>query len=129
MRPAAAAGAPSHPGRLRSLLQEALRIDVDLELQVALDLGRGGEPPAQETRKVEGPWRLHQNAKSIASAYDRKRSFSRAEYSHLVGAVRGGGKLACKGFRHKAIAGRNNETREPPERRGAPVAPRRQRAP
>src|SRR5215472_6960250 len=54
------------PGRAKAAawraLQEALRVDIDLEPDLALGLGRGGEPLAQIGREIEVARRLDEQA-------------------------------------------------------------------
>ena len=52
------------PPEQRRGLEEALRIDVDLEPHIAARLRRGGEPLPQIGRQIEAARRLHQNTES-----------------------------------------------------------------
>src|ERR1700754_479541 len=61
-------------------LQKTLRIDVDLELEVALGLRSSREPLAKIFRQVDVAQRLHQETKTIAALDDRERRLGRAEH-------------------------------------------------
>src|SRR6187551_1003731 len=56
-------------------LQKALRIDVDLQLEVALGLRTGGEPFTQVFRQVDIAQRLHQQPEAVAALDHGKRRF------------------------------------------------------
>src|SRR4029078_13676857 len=64
----------------RRSIQKALRIDVDLQLEIALGLWTGGEPFAQVFRQIDIAQRLHQQAKPVAALDDGKRRFGRPEH-------------------------------------------------
>src|SRR5260370_16479877 len=59
--------------------QEALRIDVDLELEIAFGLWAGGKPFPQILRQIDAARRLHQQTEAIAALDHRKRGFGGAQ--------------------------------------------------
>src|SRR5664279_1069176 len=61
-------------------LQEALRIDVDFKLEIALGLWTGGEPFAQIFRQIDIAQRFHQEPETIAALDHRERCFGRPQY-------------------------------------------------
>ena len=65
--------------------QKALRVDIDFELDVALVLGRGGEPRAQIGGKIKAARRFDQQAEAMAPAHDCKRRFGRPENAQGAG--------------------------------------------
>src|SRR6516164_6049062 len=68
--------------------QEALRVDIDLELEVACALGCEREPSPQISGEIEAARRFDQQAKAIPAAQHCKRRFRRSKNAHL----RGGGR-------------------------------------
>src|SRR5215475_15848882 len=85
-------------------LQKALRIDVDLELEIALGLWPGREPFAQIFRQVDVAQRLHQEAEAVAALDDGERRLRRTQHLHALVERRHRGKLARKAFRRRAVA-------------------------
>src|SRR6185295_15968576 len=77
-------------------LQETLRIDIDLELKIALGLRPRSEPFAQVVRQVDIAQRLHQQAKAVAALDHGERRLGRAQYLNALVERRDGGELACK---------------------------------
>src|SRR5260370_21921152 len=61
-------------------LQKALRVDVDLELEIAFGLRTGGEPLAQIFRQIDAACRLHQQPETITALDHRERGFGRSQY-------------------------------------------------
>src|SRR5438552_13443305 len=62
--------------------QKALRIDIDLELEIALCLWPRGEPFAQVLRQIDIAQRLHQQTEAIAALDHGERRFCRAQHLH-----------------------------------------------
>src|ERR1700759_3016346 len=98
-------------------LQKALRIDVDLELEIALGLRPGGEPFAQIVRQIDIAQRLHQNPEPVAALDDGQRRFGGAEHLDALVDRRDGSKPARETLRGGAVAGGNDQAGEPAERR------------
>src|SRR6266702_3423207 len=98
-------------------LQKALRIDVHLELLIALRLWADGEPVAQIVRQIETARRLHQDAEAVATLDHGERGFRRAQHHHALVARRERNEAATKTFRARAIAGGDDQARKPAERR------------
>src|SRR5512139_1010536 len=74
---ARAAAMPRVP---RMRLEEALRVDVDVEPEGARALGCGGEPFPQIAGEIEAARRFYQQAEAVAAAHDGKRGLRRAEH-------------------------------------------------
>src|SRR5436189_4975874 len=99
------------------VLQKTLRVDIDLELEIAFCLWTCGEPFAQVFGQVDVAQRLHQQAEAIASLDHGERCFGRSQ--HLDALVERGNrcKLARKSFGGRPVAGGDDQARQPPERR------------
>src|SRR5690348_360037 len=83
----------------RATSQKALRIDIDLELEIALCLRPGRQPFAQIVRQVDIAQRLHQQAKTVAALDHRKRRFGGAEHLDPFIERRDRGEFSRKAFR------------------------------
>ena len=68
-------------------------------------------------RQIEVARRLHQNPETIAPAHHRERRFGGAEHAHAVIERRRRGELARKAFGRVLVGARDDQAREPPERR------------
>src|ERR1700759_4662680 len=100
----------------RRELQETLRINVDFEFQIALWLRPRGEPVPQIIRQVEAARRFEQQAEAIAALDDRERRLGRSQQLHALVCGGDGNKLARVAFRGRAVAGRDDQARQPSER-------------
>src|SRR4051812_23519439 len=94
-------------------LQKALRIDIDLELEVAFGFRSGGEPMPQIVRQVEGAGRFQQQPEPVASLDDGERRFRRPQDLDPIVARRGPGQSACEAFRARPVACRYDQACEP----------------
>src|SRR4051794_12635743 len=90
-----------------SASQEALRIDVDFELEVALGLGCGGEPKPQIIRQVEAASGFQEQPEPIASLDDGERRLRRPQNLNPIVARRGRGQSAREAFRAGPVAPRD----------------------
>src|SRR5689334_19198463 len=97
--------------------QEALRIDIDFELEIALWLGPGGKPFAQIVRQVEAAGGFEQDAKAIAALDHRERRFRRTQHLHMLVARCERHQPARKPFGAGAVTGGDDEARQAAERR------------
>ena len=96
-------------------LQKTLRIDVDIELDRALGLRRGGEPFAQISREIESARRFDQQAQAVTAAHQSKRRFGGAEHAHVVAAAR---RAPAPGRKFvSCLSAPETTSREPSERR------------
>src|SRR5689334_13507333 len=87
----------------RMRLEEALRVDVDVEPEGARALGCGGEPFPQIAGEIEAARRFYQQAEAVAAAHDGERGLRRTEHADLVGQRRGRGETARIGLGGKAL--------------------------
>src|SRR5450432_1812560 len=97
--------------------QEALRIDVDFELEVALGLRTGSQPFAQIVGQIDIAQRFHQYPKTIAALDHGERRFGGAQHLNSRIDRRDRGEPARKTLRRRPIARGNNQARQPAERR------------
>src|SRR5437868_14796656 len=84
--------------------QKTLRIDVDLELEIAFCLRPRRQPFAQVLREIDVAQRFHQQAESIAALDDRERRLRGAQHLHAVIDRGHGGKFSRKAFRPRTVA-------------------------
>src|SRR5262249_5166338 len=98
-------------------LKKTLRVDVDVEPDLALAPGRGGEPFPQRGGEAEATGGLahHREARAPAHAGERRSRWPQA--AHVVCGRRGGGEPARKEFGRRPLARRDEQAREPTERR------------
>src|SRR5947209_4140988 len=87
----------------RRALQETLRIDVDLELEVPSGLRACGEPVPQVIREVEAACRFQQKAEAVTSLDHRERRLRRPQHLYVLVARRERGQSARKTFRGWAV--------------------------
>src|SRR5207248_2997613 len=97
--------------------QKALRVDVDLELLIALRLRADGEPVAQIVREVEAARRFHQDAEAVAALDDGERRLGRPQHLYALVARRERNQPAAKPFRARTVARGDDQARQPSERR------------
>lgn len=65
-------------------LQEALGVDVDLELEIALGLLGMRQPVAQIVRQIEITGRFEEQPEAVAALDDGERGFGRAEQQYAL---------------------------------------------
>src|SRR5215831_16705420 len=65
-------------------LKKTLGVDVDVEPDLALAPGRGGEPFPQIGREIEATRRFHQQPEAMAAAHDGERRFGWSQHAHLI---------------------------------------------
>ena len=99
------------------LSQEALWIDVDLELEIAFSLWAGGKPLPQILRQIDAARRLHQQTETIAALDHRERGFGGSQHLDPLVDRRDRGQPARKAFRGGSIACGDDQAREPAEQR------------
>src|ERR1700686_5693472 len=97
--------------------QKALRIDIDLELEIALGLRAGREPFAQIFRQIDAARRFYQQPETIAALDHRKRGFRRSQYLDPRVDRRDRSKPARETLRRGPVARRDDQARQPAERR------------
>src|SRR5262249_29534659 len=69
--------------------------------------------------EIKSARRFDQKAKSVASAHDGKRCFRRTEHARIAAMRGGGGEPSGKAFCGRAVAGRDQKTREAAKGRGS----------
>src|SRR6202048_1183872 len=97
--------------------QEALRIDVDLELEIAFCLRPRGEPFAEIFRQIDRTRRFYQETKTVAALDHGEWGFGRSQHLDARIDRRDRSKPARKTFRGGAVARGDDQAREPAERR------------
>src|SRR5262249_15694057 len=97
---------------LTEVSQKAVRVDVDVELDVTFGFCRARAPRAQIGGEIKSARRFDQKAKSVASAHDGKRCFRRTEHARIAAMRGGGGEPSGKAFCGRAVAGRDQKARE-----------------
>src|SRR5262249_14486010 len=85
-------------------LKKPLRVAVDLEPDLALAPGRGGEPFPQIGREIEATRGFDQQPEAMAAAHDGERRFRWSQHAHVVRRRRGGGEPARKEFGRPPLA-------------------------
>src|SRR5258705_1664669 len=95
---------PRHDEYFLLSSQEALRIDVDLELEIAFGLRAGGKPLAQILRQIDAARRLHQQAEPIAALDHRKRGFGGSQHLDPLVDLRDRGQPSRKTFRDGPVS-------------------------
>src|SRR5258705_12555861 len=103
--------------------QPASRVDVDLELQIALGLWRGGKPLAQILRQIDAARGFYQKPETITALDHRERSFGGAQHLDPLVDRRDRGQPARIALPGGSIAPGNDQAGKPAERRveGAPA--------
>src|SRR5229473_8704193 len=91
--------------------QKALRIDVDLDLEIAPGFGGGGEPFAQIVRQIDGAQRFHQQAETIAALDHGERGFGGSQHLDPRVDRRDSSQLSRKALRRGPVAGGNDQAR------------------
>src|SRR5260221_14555702 len=97
--------------------KKVLRIDVDLELEIAFGLWAGGKPLPQILRQIDAARRLHQQTEAIAALDHRKRGFSGSQHLDPLVDRRNRAQPARKAFRGGSIACGDDQAGQPAERR------------
>src|SRR5262245_28069509 len=105
------------PGHRILTLKKTLRVDVNVEADLALAPGRGGEPFPQIGGEIEATRGFHQQPEAMAAAHDGERCFRWSQHAHVLRRRRDSGEPARKEFGRRPLARRDEEAREPPERR------------
>ena len=115
--------AASSAEQVRACLKEAVGVDVDRDA----DLGAPFEPAqpvADDVLDVEAARGVDQQALAVAAAQHGERGGGRAEHRHAFDARRGLADAAGDGFGLGLVLGRDDDRRQPAERRHRRLAPR-----
>src|SRR5262249_57456276 len=102
------------PGHRILTLKKTLRVDVNVEPDLALAPGRGGEPFPQIGGEIEATGGFHQQPKSMAAAHDGERRFRWSQHAYFLRRRRGSGEPPRKEFGRPSLPPPAAEAREPP---------------
>src|SRR4051794_13540755 len=95
---------------------KALRVDIDLDPEIAADAFGGAQPEADVAREVEVARTLRQKAHPVAAADHGDGGIRRPEQPEALGLRRCAQQPAGKAGGGVVFAGRNDQRRQPAER-------------